>query len=107
MEDPESWGSPQATWGTEAEKKVVDDLFSRLGNFSTSKLIPVILGEFAVTRGMKVMRQPASRIAWMESVATAAMSRGMVPVLWDTGSEISRSGGSPSSELRTVLNELK
>lgn len=48
------------------------------------KKIPVILGEFAVTRRMKVMRQPEARIAWMESVAKACMPRGMVPVLWDT-----------------------
>jgi endoglucanase len=107
MEDPASWGSPQASWGTDAEKKALEDLFSKLGAFSTSKMIPVILGEFAVTRGMKVMRQPASRIAWMEAVAKATTSRGMVPVLWDTGSEISRSDGSLSSELQTVLKDLK
>ncbi|HET8933879.1 MAG TPA: hypothetical protein VFN67_10580 [Polyangiales bacterium] len=41
------------------------------------KTIPVILGEFAVTRRMKVMRQPEARIAWMESVAKACMSPGM------------------------------
>ncbi|HKU42833.1 MAG TPA: glycoside hydrolase family 5 protein [Polyangiales bacterium] len=107
MEDPESWGSPSATWGTAEEKKALDDMFGKLGTFSTNKKIPVILGEFAVTRGMKVVRQPASRIAWMEAVATATRSRGMVPVLWDTGSEISRSDGSLSSELQTVLKNLK
>ncbi|HKP63614.1 MAG TPA: glycoside hydrolase family 5 protein, partial [Polyangiales bacterium] len=107
MEDAESWGSPKATWGTDAEKKTLDDLFSRLGSFSTSKKIPVILGEFAVTRGMKVMRQPASRILWLQSVTTATRSRGMVPVLWDTGSEISRNDGTVSSELQTVLKDVK
>lgn len=107
MEDPASWGSPKDSWGTDAEKKALDDLFSQLGAFSTEKMIPVILGEFAVTRGMKVMRQPASRVLWMESVAKASISRGMVPVLWDTGSEITRSDGSLSSELQMVLNNLE
>lgn len=106
MEDPASWGSPTDTWGTDAEKKALQDMFDQLGSFSTGKKIPVILGEFAVTRGMKVMRQPAARVLWMESVAKACMSRGMVPVLWDTGSEINRSDGSFSSELQTVLQNL-
>jgi hypothetical protein len=30
-----------------------------------------------------------------------------VPVLWDTGSEIDRSDGSFSSELQTVLNNVR
>ncbi|HET8937101.1 MAG TPA: cellulase family glycosylhydrolase [Polyangiales bacterium] len=107
MEDAASWGSPKDTWGTDAEKKALDDLFSQLGAFSTKKMIPVILGEFAVTRGMKVVRQSASRVLWMESVAKACMSRRMVPVLWDTGSEIMRTDGSLSSELQMVLQHLQ
>lgn len=107
MEDPADWGSPSATWGTDAEKKALEDQFTKLGNFSKAKKIPVILGEFAVTRGMKVVRQPDSRIAWMEAVAKATMSRGMAPVLWDTGSEIKRTDGSLSTELQTVLSHLK
>jgi endoglucanase len=107
MEDAASWGSPQATWGTDTEKKTLQDMFGQLGTFSTSKKIPVILGEFAVTRGMKVMRQPAARVLWMQSVTTATTSRGMVPVLWDTGTEISRSDGALSSELQIVVNTVK
>ncbi|MET0388056.1 MAG: glycoside hydrolase family 5 protein [Polyangiales bacterium] len=107
MEDPESWGSPQASWGTDAEKKAVEDLFSELGAFSTSKQIPVILGEFAVTRGTKVVREPAARSTWMEVVANAALSRGMVPVLWDTGTDIARSDGAFSSELQAVMDNLR
>jgi endoglucanase len=106
MEDPASWGSPQQAWGTDAEKKALEEQFSKLGAFSTSKHIPVIIGEFAVARGMKVMRQPASRISWMESVGKAALSRGMVPMLWDTGTDISRTDGSLSTELQTVLKNL-
>jgi endoglucanase len=107
MEDPASWGSPSATWGTDAEKKALTDQFNKLGTFSTNKHIPIILGEFAVTRGQKVVRQAASRSLWMESVAKAMLARGGVPVLWDTGSEISRTDGAFSSELQTVMNDIK
>jgi hypothetical protein len=31
----------------------------------------------------------------------------MVPMLWDTGTDISRSDGSLSNELQTVLKDLK
>jgi endoglucanase len=107
MEDAASWGSPTGTWGTDAEKKALNDLFTTAGNFSTKKKIPVIIGEFAVAIGQKVVRQPASRVSWMASVAKAAMSRGMVPVLWDCGADISRSDGAFSTALQTVMNDLK
>jgi endoglucanase len=107
MEDPADWGSPSATWGTAAEQQALDEQFVKLADFVEKKSIPVILGEFGVTRGEKVVRQSASRVAWMEAVAKAALSRGMVPVLWDTGSEIQRSDGSLSSELTTVMNALE
>ena len=107
MEDPASWGSPSATWGTTAEKNALTTLFTTLGTFSTNRKIPVIIGEFAVTRGTKVVRQSASRTLWMQAVTTAATSRGMVPVLWDTGSDISRSDGSLSSELQPVVASVK
>jgi endoglucanase len=108
LEDVASWGSPQTTWGTTAEKTTLENLFDKLGTFSTSKKIPVILGEFAVTRGeVKYPRDPASRILWMESVANASFARKIVPVLWDTGSEIKRTDGSFSTELQTVMSNLK
>lgn len=56
---------------------------------------------------MKVVRAIDARISWMESVSKAAMSRGMVPVLWDTGSEIRRNDGSFSTELQTVMSRLR
>jgi endoglucanase len=42
----------------------------------------------------------------MEAVASASFDHGIVPVLWDTGSEISRTDGSFSTELQTVLDAL-
>jgi endoglucanase len=106
MDSVESWGSPSTVWGSDAEKAELEGLFDKLGAFSAARNTPIILGEFAVTRGTAFVREPASRVLWMTSVAKAAMSRGMVPVLWDTGSEVSRSDGSLSTELESVLDEL-
>ena len=103
LEDVASWGSPATTWGTSAERATLDSDFSKLASCSSKKKIPIIIGEFGVTRGEKYVRDPASRILWMQSVANAAHSRGMVPVLWDTGSEVHRSDGSFSSELQNVM----
>jgi len=107
LDTVESWGSPQTTWGTSAEKAALESLFTKLQTFSAQKSIPVIVGEFAVTPGDKYKREPASRVLWMESVAKASLSRGMVPVLWDTGSEIKRADGSFSTELQTVMTNIK
>jgi endoglucanase len=107
LDTVESWGSPATTWGTDAEKATLQSLFSKLGTFSTQRGIPVIIGEFSVTRGQAYVRQAASRILWMQTVAKAALSHGMVPVLWDTGSDINRTDGSFSTELQTVMASLK
>ena len=106
MEDPTDWGAPTGRWGSDSEIQALEAQFNKLGACSTSKKVTVILGEFGVTRGEKVKREPASRTSWMRSVAKAALSRGMVPVLWDTGSEINRSDGSLSSELQAVMDNL-
>ena len=102
-----SWGSPQTTWGTSADKATLQGLFDKAGSFSKQRSIPVIIGEFGVTIGTAYPRDPASRSLWMESVAKAAFSYGMVPVLWDTGTDISRTDGSFSTALQTVFNDLK
>ncbi len=106
LDTVESWGSPATTWGTDQEKATLEGLFDKLGAFSKSRSIPVILGEFGVTPGENYVREPASRILWMESVARASFVRGIVPVLWDTGSEIKRTDGSFSAEFQTVMDDL-
>jgi endoglucanase len=96
------------TWGTATEKKALDDAFSKLAACSTDKKIPIILGEFAVARGTApYVREAASRVAWMTAVAKASTSRGIVPVLWDTGSEISRVDGAFSSEFQQAFDSVK
>jgi len=106
LDTVESWGTPQTTWGTASDKSTLQGLFDTAGAFSKKKNIPIIIGEFSVTLGTNYPRDPASRILWMESVAKAAFSYGMVPVLWDTGSDVSRTDGSPASALQSVLTNL-
>lgn len=106
LDSVESWGSPATAWGSDAEKQELERLFDKAAAFSVARNLPVIIGEFAVTRGQSYVREPASRILWMESVADAALSRGMVPILWDTGSDISRSDGAFSPELTAVFDSL-
>lgn len=107
LEDVASWGSPATTWGTSAEKATLEALFAKAAAFSVKKDLPVIVGEFAVTRGTKYPREPASRTLWMQSVAKAATSNHMVPVLWDTGSEISRVDGAFSPEFQAAFDSVK
>ncbi|HEY5374702.1 MAG TPA: glycoside hydrolase family 5 protein [Polyangiaceae bacterium] len=107
LDTVESWGSPQTTWGTPADQSELDGLFTQLGNFSTERNIPVIIGEFGVTLGKSYPRDPASRSLWMEAVAKAAFAHNMVPVLWDTGSEISRVDASFSATFQKVATDLK
>jgi endoglucanase len=96
------------TWGSAAEKQTLEDLFSKLAACSTDKKVPVILGEFGVTRGAGAnVRQPAARVAWMTAVAKASKTRGIVPVLWDTGSEISRVDGAFSTEFQQTFDSVK
>ncbi|WP_437570402.1 glycoside hydrolase family 5 protein [Sorangium sp. So ce542] len=106
LDTVESWGSPKTTWGTDAEKAELKGLFDKLGAFSAERSIPIILGEFAVTLGENYPREPASRRLWMQSVVEAAQSRGIVPVLWDTGSEIKRTDGSFSPEWQAVMDAV-
>jgi endoglucanase len=106
LDTVEDWGTPQTTWGTADEKQTLDDLFNKLDTYSKARNIPVILGEFAVTPGENYVREAASRELWMESVTKACFARGMVPVLWDTGSEISRTDGAFSPEFQAVMDSL-
>jgi endoglucanase len=98
------WGKMMATWGGPDDVKQLDQLFDTLKGFCTDNDIPAFLGEFGVTTKNK---EPASRVRWMSAVVHAALSRRMVPVLWDTGTEVSRRMPyTPSDDLRQTLRNL-
>jgi endoglucanase len=81
------WGKMMRTWGTPDDVKQLDQLFDTMKDFCTRNDIPAYIGEFGVTLTNK---DPTSRARWMAAVFNAATSRKMVPVLWDTGNDISR-----------------
>lgn len=81
------WAKMRTTWGSPEDWKQLDELFDRMKGFSAANDIPAFIGEFGVTTKNK---EPAARVRWMSAVAQAALFRTMVPVLWDTGTEVLR-----------------
>jgi endoglucanase len=104
LSEDASWGKMMATWGGPDDVKQLDQLFDTMQGFCTDNDIPAFVGEFGVTTKNK---EPASRVRWMSAVFRAALSRKMVPVLWDTGADVSRRDPyAPSDELRQTLQNL-
>ena len=110
MSEPADWNGivyPATTWGTAAEEAELARNCQTLAAFTRSRGLPAVIGEFTVTTGSgEYVREPASRVRWLDAVSATAMSHGMVPVLWDTGEDIDRSDGSLSNELGAVMTEL-
>lgn len=103
MNKDESWGKMRLTWGSEADFAELNRLFDTMQEFATRHDLPAFIGEFGVTD----KKEMASRVRWMTAVAQAALSRKMVPVVWDTGGDISRNPPhAPSPVLREVLQNL-
>jgi endoglucanase len=103
MTHDESWGKMRPTWGTADDFAKLDRNFDKMEAFSKQNDIPAFVGEFAPAYG----KDPLSRARWMLGVADAALSRNMVPVLWETGQDISRTPPyAPSRELDVVLQKL-
>ncbi len=88
------WGKMQPSWGTPADQKELEGLFDDMQKFCTTNDIPAFIGEFGVTN----KKESASRIRWMSAVLNASVSRKMIPVLWDTGTDVSRTGPYTASD---------
>jgi len=95
------WGKMQPSWGTPADESELGQLFDQMKGFCTVNDIPAFIGEFGVTN----KKESASRIRWMSAVLNASISRKMVPVLWDTGTDVSRTG--PFSASDDLLKALQ
>ncbi|HVV50254.1 MAG TPA: glycoside hydrolase family 5 protein [Polyangia bacterium] len=80
------WGKMMPSWGTAEDVKQLDELFDQMKGFCTTHDIPAFIGEFGVTN----KKESASRVRWMSAVLNAAISRKMIPVLWDIGTDVSR-----------------
>jgi endoglucanase len=80
------WGKMMTTWGSPADVKEFERLFDMMKDFSTRNDTPAFIGEF----GVAAKKESDSRTRWITAVAKGAIARKMVPVLWDTGNEVSR-----------------
>jgi endoglucanase len=81
------WGKMMATWGSPDDVKQLEQLFDKMKDFCSRNDVPAFIGEFGVTTKNK---EAESRARWMSAVQNAALSRRMVPVLWDTGNDVAR-----------------
>jgi endoglucanase len=86
LNEDADWGKMMPTWGTTDDLKQLEQLFDAMKGFCTRHDIPAFIGEFGVT----TTKESASRTRWMSAVVNASVARRMVPVLWDTGTEVSR-----------------
>ncbi len=86
MTEDADWGKMMATWGSPSDLLQLDQLFDKMAAFSKNHDLPVFLGEYGVVAN----KDEDSRVRWLSAVTRAATTRKMVPVLWDTGGEISR-----------------
>jgi endoglucanase len=86
MTEDASWGKMAPTWGSAGDVAELERLFDMMAGFTTRNDIPAFIGEFGVTE----RKESASRVRWLSAVIGAAAARKMVPVLWDTGSAVSR-----------------
>lgn len=104
MTKDESWGKVQHTWGSEADVAQLNELFDVMQEFTRRNDIPAFVGEFAPT----TQKEAASRVRYMHAIVDAALKRQMVPVLWETGGDISRKPPhDPSPALRAVLEKVR
>jgi endoglucanase len=104
MTHDESWGKMRPTWGTADDIAELNTNFDKMEAFSEQNDIPVFVGEFAPA----YEKEPLSRARWMVGVADAALSRNMVPVLWETGQDISRRPPyALSPALKVMLQKLR
>ena len=103
LNEDATWGKMMPTWGTPDDIKQLEQLFDLMQGFCTRHDIPAFIGEFGVT----TTKESASRVRWMSAVLEASVSRRMVPVLWDTGTDVSRRDPySASPDLLQALESL-
>ncbi len=103
MTEDADWGKMMPTWGSPRDVAELNQLFDKMGDFCTRNDLPAFIGEFGVVSE----KESKSRVRWLSAVNQAALSRKMVPMLWDTGHEVSRSSPyAPSAELSQVLQRL-
>lgn len=101
MTEDADWGKAQSTWGAASDIAQLTRLFDVMQDFCRRNDIPAFIGELNVHPA----KDSAARVRWLKAVIEAAQSRKMVPVIWDTGADISRNEPhAPSEVLRETLS---
>ena len=104
LSEDASWGKMIPTWGSADDVKQLNQLFDTLNDFCARNDTPAFIGEFAVCSN----KEAPSRMRWLSAVANATIQRKMVPVLWDTGGQVSRREPyAPTDELLESLRTMK
>jgi hypothetical protein len=105
MSKEETWGKPFFYWGkafhsasdaahnsTWGEESYVDSQFNLMKPKYLDKNIPVVVGEFGALKRLSQNLSPEnlklhilSRRHFYNTVVKSALSKGMIPVLWDAG----------------------
>ena len=97
------WGKMMMTWGSPVEVRELDKLFDMMKDFCTRNDVPAFIGEF----GVVPKKESSSRVRWMSAVMNGAISRRMIPALWDTGDAVSRHAPyTPSPDLIQTLRNI-
>jgi endoglucanase len=99
LDEDAEWGKVQHTWGSKADVAKQNELFDLMEAFSKKNDIPIFVGEYNATE----KRDHESRVRWVKAVTKASIDRKMIPVLWDTGGEVSRK---PPHEASPLLQEV-
>jgi endoglucanase len=88
ISEPVDWGGiilPMTTWGTPADHAELNNFMDKLMPRFINQGIPVIMGEYGVASwDAKFERDRASVRQYTLAVTEAMLTRGMLPVLWDT-----------------------
>lgn len=80
LDQDASWGKARTEWGTEEDFAELNQLMDMVKTRFIDEGIPVIMGEFGVATKNKTQEMVRH---YLTSVAEAAYSRGITPVLWD------------------------
>ena len=81
IEEDTDWATARSDWGNENDINELNYYMDLLKTTFIDKGVPVIIGEYGTTTGNKT---PETVRLFISSVAKAAYSRRLCPVLWDT-----------------------
>ena len=78
--------SKYTTWGTEKDKRNINEKFKAVSEKFVSQGYPIVIGEYgSVNKEAADPNNPAYRAAMYKEICSKALEYGLVPVCWDNG----------------------